>query len=251
MENELKDLINDKDIMSSPSEIEKRKIIDPYGFIYITTNMINGKKYIGQRMFYRGWRTYLGSGKHLKNSIKKYNKINFNREIIAIAYSKEELDSLEIEFIDNHNAVESNDYYNIGIGGNTSMTGNHHSDEAKYKISQAQIGRESPMLGKQHTDESKQKMSDSSKGCIVTEETRKKLSDALKGEKSPCFGKHLSVETKKKISEYQTRITPEQINGIREKYATGKYTQCKLAEEYFIRSSTISRIVNFKGTYNH
>ncbi|WP_373854704.1 hypothetical protein [Clostridium arbusti] len=27
------------------------EIENPYGFIYITTNMVNGKKYIGQKMF--------------------------------------------------------------------------------------------------------------------------------------------------------------------------------------------------------
>lgn len=32
-----------------------KEIINPYGFIYITTNMINGKRYIGQRKFTQGW----------------------------------------------------------------------------------------------------------------------------------------------------------------------------------------------------
>lgn len=29
-------------------------IKEPYGFIYITVNMINGKRYIGQRKFSKG-----------------------------------------------------------------------------------------------------------------------------------------------------------------------------------------------------
>ena len=85
-------------------------IKDPYGFIYITTNMINGKKYIGQRRFvdYGGkkWIDYLGSGKLLKEAINKYGRDNFYREIVAIAYSKEELNNLEINFIKEHNAIK-------------------------------------------------------------------------------------------------------------------------------------------------
>ena len=82
--------------MNYLEQINEVKIIDPYGFIYITTNLINGKKYIGQKKFIRQWEYYLGSGRHFKNAINKYGKENFIREIIAIAYSKEEADKLEI-----------------------------------------------------------------------------------------------------------------------------------------------------------
>jgi hypothetical protein len=72
-----------------------------YGFIYITTNLINRKKYIGQKKFENGshmnrWVNYLGSGVLLKRAISKYEEKNFVRDIIAIAYNKEELDYLEI-----------------------------------------------------------------------------------------------------------------------------------------------------------
>lgn len=92
-------------------------IEEPYGFIYITVNMVNGKRYIGQRKFSKGWKSYLGSGKAFKEAVKKYGICNFVRDIVAIAYNKEGLDKLEIEFIRNHNASDNRDYYNICHGG--------------------------------------------------------------------------------------------------------------------------------------
>jgi len=103
--------------MAENIETRKMEVLDPHGYVYITTNNINGKKYIGQKIFNKDLNNYLGSGTYLKNALKKYGRENFSKEIIAIAYSKEELDKLEIEFIKNHNAVDSEDYYNISHGG--------------------------------------------------------------------------------------------------------------------------------------
>ena len=64
--------------------IDEIEIINPHGFVYCTTNMINGKKYIGQRKFYGNWKSYLGSGLLLTKAIKKYKRDNFTKEIIYI-----------------------------------------------------------------------------------------------------------------------------------------------------------------------
>jgi len=89
------------------------------GFIYITTNTINNKKYIGKKYYqYRGgkksyWEHYLGSSKLLKEDIERYGANAFIREIIDEAETKEELATLEKYYIDKHNAVFSDDFYNL------------------------------------------------------------------------------------------------------------------------------------------
>jgi hypothetical protein len=92
-------------------------IRNPCGFIYCTTNNIDGKKYIGQRRYSYGWKSYLGSGTYLMRVIKKHGKENFTRIIIAFGYSQKELDDLEAQYIKLHNAVESDEFYNIASGG--------------------------------------------------------------------------------------------------------------------------------------
>jgi len=187
-----------------------------YGFIYITINEINNMKYIGQKMFRKDWKYYMGSGIRLINVFKKYGKGNFSREIIAIAYSKEELNELEIEFIQNYNAVESKDYYNI-VGGGGVQTGFHHSKETKNKLSKLKIGEHHPLFGKHHSEETRQKM-------------RKPKNKYIR-------------------SESNAKFTDQQANEIREKYTTGKYFQYELAEEYSVTQTTICNIINFKGVY--
>jgi hypothetical protein len=87
-----------------------------YGYIYLTTNTINGKKYIGQKA--GQWNPdYKGSGVALKSALKKYGKEAFNVELLEIVQTKYEIDNKEIEWISKYNAVEDKSFYNLGIGG--------------------------------------------------------------------------------------------------------------------------------------
>ena len=106
-----------------------------YGYIYLTTNKINGKKYIGQHAKSEFDKTYYGSGTAFNLAFQKYGKENFTSEILDWAETKEELDQLEIEWIAKSKAVESEEYYNITIGGEAPMSGRKHSEESKRQMS--------------------------------------------------------------------------------------------------------------------
>lgn len=88
-----------------------------YGYIYETTCLINGKKYIGQHKAKKFDVKYIGSGKYLWNAIRKYGIENFNCKIIEECDSREHLNEREIYWIDFYNAVKSKNYYNITKGG--------------------------------------------------------------------------------------------------------------------------------------
>lgn len=84
-------------------------------YIYLTTNLVNGKKYIGQHngSINDG---YLGSGVLLVKAIKKYGRENFKKEIL------EECDIIEIDkkekyWIAYYNALEDENFYNLSEGG--------------------------------------------------------------------------------------------------------------------------------------
>ena len=57
--------------------------------IYLTTNLINNKKYIGSTNNNNPY--YLGSGVYLNKAIKKYGRKNFKREILETISNLEEL----------------------------------------------------------------------------------------------------------------------------------------------------------------
>lgn len=184
--------------------------------IYRITNLINGKTYIGQHKYKKLDDSYMGSGKILKQAIKKYGIENFKKEILysRIQY-KETADDIERFAIAKERAIEKAEYNiaNGGQGGNLGDVvnkkisealkgknkGKHHTDEVRKKMSESRIG-------KHHTEETKRKIGEANKGKYISEKTKKRLSESLKGKAAWNKGKTYKSkpcpeETKKKISE--------------------------------------------------
>lgn len=168
-----------------------KPLLDPYGFIYITTNLVNGKRYIGRKTFddKRRWVGYIGSGSCFQKAIKKFGKVNFHRDIVDIAYSNEELNDKEVSYINFFNAVESSDFYNIEIGGQKYPLSEHTKKLIKENHADMS-GNKHPMYGKHHTEESKKKISEvqkgrtaPNKGKLMSEEQKQKLKEAWKHRK--------------------------------------------------------------------
>jgi len=83
--------------------------------IYKTTNLVNGKIYIGQSI--NDDPKYLGSGVFLKNAIEKHGKENFIKEIIDNTDSVDELNEKEVYWIEKYNSTNKNIGYNLCSGG--------------------------------------------------------------------------------------------------------------------------------------
>lgn len=83
--------------------------------IYKTTNLINGKIYIGQDK--NNNPHYFGSGKKIKRAIKKYGKQNFKKEILEECKNETHMNEREVYWIKLYNSQERNIGYNISEGG--------------------------------------------------------------------------------------------------------------------------------------
>ena len=188
--------------------------IEVFHTVYETTNLINGKYYIGKHSTSDPNDDYLGSGTTLNRAVKKYGIENFSKTILAIFNTEQEALDYE-EILVTIEFIKSNNNYNLVVGGgcfgsgdNHPLFGKTHSNETKKKMSDSLKGENNPLFGKTHSNETKKKMSEANKGKkspffrrTHLEESRKKISDSKKGENHPLFGKNRSEETKKKISE--------------------------------------------------
>lgn len=182
--------------------------------VYLRTNTVNGKQYVGQTGDFKTrnnqWNCLKGnySNKDLNEDRIKYGLDIFNTIILAQVETEEESLKLEEQYIKELNTLKPNGY-NISIGGK--------------KNSGSGKGNKNPFYGKKHTNEAKHKMSKIRKGKHHSEETKKKMSEAHKGEKSHMYGTHLSEETKKKLS--------HSLKG-RKAWNKGKKTGIKMSEEH-------------------
>jgi hypothetical protein len=87
-----------------------------YHYIYKTTNTINGKYYIGMHSTDDLTDGYIGSGKRLWYSIKKYGKENFKVEILEFFLDRVSLKNREIELV-NEQKINDPLCMNIVYGG--------------------------------------------------------------------------------------------------------------------------------------
>jgi hypothetical protein len=92
-----------------------------YNYIYQTTNLINGKIYIGKHSTDNINDGYMGSGVNLTKSIKKYGKENFIKTILHLCSNEQEAFDKEKELV-NESFVQRKDSYNIAIGGGGSKS---------------------------------------------------------------------------------------------------------------------------------
>ena len=107
-----------------------------YGYIYVTTNLQNNRKYIGKHKcsIDKINNNYLGSGKLLKQAIAKYGIGSFSKFIIDIAYDEKDLNTKEKYWISKFNACESRQYYNIASGGNGGYLIAGYDEETRKRI---------------------------------------------------------------------------------------------------------------------
>jgi len=159
--------------------------------VYKTTNLINGKIYVGQKPsmnnsedFFAS--NYYGSGRLITEAVREFGEVNFKREILDFADTREELNEKETKWISKYNATSADIGYNLsektwppppGCGKDNSMYGRCAYDiwVEKYEAEEAdrrkllQLKKRGAYKGKDNPNYGN--------------------GDKVRGEKNPMFGK--------------------------------------------------------------
>jgi hypothetical protein len=190
-----------------------------YGFIYKITNLINNKKYIGFKVYTKGWEEYMGSSKPLKEDIKKYGKENFQREILDEGESLKDLQEKEINYLTKNNVLQRDDYYNQSIPHPSFriLKGGSHCNKGKtweevYGVEYANKKREAlrnRIKGKTWEEICGNKEKAKQRRIIAkqskTEVTKRKMSEGRKGMRfTDTHRANLSKARKKYLNEQKT-----------------------------------------------
>lgn len=167
-------------------------------FLYLYTNQINSKKYIGVTNNPDRRKTeHIRGGKiGFHEAIDKYGIDNFSFCILAILDNADEAARVEQEAILLFNTLSPNGY-NLKAGAPFTKYSGIPTDETRKKQSLKALGRKRSL-------ETCQKMSNTLKGRLFSQETRRKISEATKGKnigRAPGNkGKPMSDEQKIKCS---------------------------------------------------
>lgn len=168
--------------------------------IYLVTNLINGKQYVGQTVqtLHNRWKGHTCDAKryrgplHLVHALRKYGVANFRMESLCECESREEMDFLEIFCIELLK-TKAPFGYNLTDGGDGTK-GTPITEEQRRKISHTLIGRKASeetkaklrlrpchWVGRKHKSESLDKMRNAHLGKKASYETRLKMSEAQGG----------------------------------------------------------------------
>ena len=103
-----------------------------FGFVYMITNLTNGKKYIGRKYFFNirkkpgkrkrvrtesNWKEYYGSSDILNEDIDDLGKDNFRRIILSLHKTKGDVNYSEVKEQFCNNVLEDSTFYNSNING--------------------------------------------------------------------------------------------------------------------------------------
>jgi hypothetical protein len=103
-----------------------------YGYVYLITNLLSNKKYIGKKLFWfkktkmvkgkkkrfkveSDWKDYWSSSEDVKIDVKKIGSENFKREILYICSNRGLCNYLEAREQMDRRVLESIEYYNGNI----------------------------------------------------------------------------------------------------------------------------------------
>lgn len=181
--------------------------------IYLITNLVNSKKYVGQTLQGREERRwlehsvfYLNDNKILHNAIKKHGSENFEFKVIETDIPEGLIDERERYYIKYYNTFYINGQgYNMTEGGQ-GVHGYLHTEETKQQIKESnltawqRIKEEEPeryaqlCLNRSLSNKGKPK-SDAHKALLS------KIASERTGEKNPFFGKHFSEKSKELLRE--------------------------------------------------
>jgi len=151
--------------------------------VYMTTNLLNGKKYIGSDS--KNNPNYLGSGIGIRRAIKKYGKDNFKKEILEQCKDQKHLREREIYWVRKFNADKSKEFYNISHGGQGGVKGRHAWNSG------IQIDKNSELYKKMYKE---RKKSDTS---YVTDEWKNLHSERVKNSSKFQKNKNKKIKTRK------------------------------------------------------
>lgn len=179
-----------------------------YGRIYVVTNKVNGKQYVGQTTMTveARWRAHpSGDCRALVGALKKYGVAGFNVATLEEATSREDLDAKERVWIARLNTLAPNGY-NLregGANGKPSLETRERQalahqgvkplDETRVKMRQAQAARrvreQIEGTGPVFSDEARERLREARTGSVHSKETRERMSRSHTKEKPPKIPK--------------------------------------------------------------